>query len=454
MRVFLSHSSRNKPLLREIIGYFPPFIAALLDEEQLAPGDPIETTIRENIDNADYVVLFIDTEAVASNWVQLEIDYAIEVERRSDRPILVPIVIDKEAWQHLQPESLRNRLFLEWKGPSRTDVRNLADQIWLNLCALQSRELERYRNLQRDNIHHARGKPIPALYHESAYDVLGEWYDRWYDSHWKSDDNFRIVTGLIAEIEQVELETLRQWRVLDCACGSGNTYIAFRQAEFTNAFGSDGSWRMLECARRNCEIVGVSTDHLIQKPIRWTDFEAFARYFPESTLDLIVNTANSLCHIPPTADYLGRALAVFHRLLKPGGYLVVDTKRYTAVAPRKNGEPIRSHRELRYSNGDWLVRDERVDISQLPDLGTVYFHSKLHHDMDYAFGTPVERTLIVVTICGEKVPPRTFTIPYYPLPATVLVAWMRDAGFEPSVYDADPTLKPQRKYDVVVAKKL
>jgi len=117
-----------------------------------------------------------------------------------------------------------------------------------------------------------------------------------------------------------------------------------------------------------------------------------------------------------------------------------------------DGEPVQSFREQRYSEtGGWLIRDERYDVSQLLDLGTVHFHSKLHHDIDRAFGPPVERSIIVVTVCGEKVAPRTFAIPYYPLPSQVLKKYMSDAGFDVDIIPAAP---PDRKYDVVVGKKV
>ena len=115
------------------------------------------------------------------------------------------------------------------------------------------------------------------------------------------------------------MESLKDWTILDCACGTGNTYIGFQQAGFADSYGTDGSRKMLECARRNCEELGISTPKLVLDPIRWTDHDAFASRFSAGMFDLVVNTANSLCHIPATADYLGHALVNFNRLLRLGG---------------------------------------------------------------------------------------------------------------------------------------
>lgn len=61
MRIFLSHSSRQKPLVREVKKYLPEHINEWIDEKDLLVGDEIDA-------DADFVILFIDSYAVESAW--------------------------------------------------------------------------------------------------------------------------------------------------------------------------------------------------------------------------------------------------------------------------------------------------------------------------------------------------------------------------------------------------
>ena len=58
MRIFFSHSSRDKALLRELRGYLPPWISSWIDEDELLFGSDLDTSLKRTIDeDVDYVVL-------------------------------------------------------------------------------------------------------------------------------------------------------------------------------------------------------------------------------------------------------------------------------------------------------------------------------------------------------------------------------------------------------------
>ena len=129
--------------------------------------------------------------------------------------------------------------------------------------------------------------------------------------------------------------------------------------------------------------------------------------------------------------------------------MLVDTKKYMKSDP-VDGVPV--YYELRRDavSKEWVQRVERPDVSEWPGGGNIHIHTRLHHDVDPAFGENVRRTLIILTIYGEQIPPRVIALPYYPLPADILVNQMRAAGFTTSVHPAYQDLCINWKYDVVV----
>ena len=102
MRVFFSHSSRDKPLIREILRELSPNIKPWIDERELLFGGNINRSIKSAItEKSDFVVIFICPEAVQSEWVQKELKWAMKHERIINRIFVVPVLLDEESWKHL-----------------------------------------------------------------------------------------------------------------------------------------------------------------------------------------------------------------------------------------------------------------------------------------------------------------------------------------------------------------
>jgi len=78
MKIFFSHSSRDKPLVREIRSYLPPHIRAWIDEDDLLVGEDLEQSIKSAITStADFLVIFIGADSIRSHWVKRELDWAL-----------------------------------------------------------------------------------------------------------------------------------------------------------------------------------------------------------------------------------------------------------------------------------------------------------------------------------------------------------------------------------------
>ena len=71
--VFLSHSSKDKPVVREIAARLKKdCVRVWFDEEQIKPGDSIPAKIEEGLERSRVLVLCMSANAFGSDWAQLE----------------------------------------------------------------------------------------------------------------------------------------------------------------------------------------------------------------------------------------------------------------------------------------------------------------------------------------------------------------------------------------------
>ena len=382
------------------------------------------------------------------SFTELEIEHA----KKLGVPIHV-YLLDQDRhpviWRHVDSgeaaerlAALRERLMKERLVAFFISPEDLAVKI--------ARDLYEFRPHEGTTSPATRGI-VARGYRECVYDYLATWYDPWYQDHYRDEEPFETIKRIARPYYESERGNLKNKTILDCACGTGNTFVAFTKAGYT-IYGSDGSQEMLLRAEQNCANESVSADKLLLTPINWTDLDGYRQHFDVASFDIIVNTANSFCHIPPTPEYMQTALANFNALLKAGGLLVIDTKRYVRSDP-VGGVP--THKELKYDAQaqEWIERFERKEMRSLPGLGEVYFHTRLMYDTDPAFSSFVRRALIIITIYGENLAPKTLVIPYYPLPARLLHDQMTQAGFETKTIPAMTGEAANWKYDVVVGQK-
>lgn len=144
MKVFLSHSSRIKPLVREVRSFLPEHVGAWIDEQELLVGDRLEMRIKSAIESeSDFLVVFVDESVARSDWVRRELEWARAEEDRLNRPFILPVVIDELDQADLP--WLSDRLYLRCNGFSAEDIRKLASDLSSALFGLLSRDLDRRR---------------------------------------------------------------------------------------------------------------------------------------------------------------------------------------------------------------------------------------------------------------------------------------------------------------------
>ncbi len=292
---------------------------------------------------------------------------------------------------------------------------------------------------------------MSALFCEGNYDAwLAQVYDSWYaELHDPAKGPASAIKALLDMFPGIAARAPADISVLDCACGTGNLYMALSRLGY-DVWGCDGSQAMLERAAANCERENVSRAQLVADPVRWTDAAAYHRCFVSrgKLFDVILLNSNSLCHLPAVPGQLDVALANFHSLLKPGGRLIIDTKKYKEDR-FADGTPL--YRELKYENGAWIPRTTRPDGQRvLSDGSEVNFDTSLHYDIDPYF--EICRALLIVTISRPSVGPETHVMPYFPLPSSKLAAWLDKASFGAKLFEAK-TSPLFWSYDCIVAEK-
>jgi len=112
VKIFLSHRSRDKATVRDFKEGLPKFLHPWLDEESLKWGDTLadklQATIRADV---DFLVIFLGSDTLNSEWVRRELGWALEREKELKRTFVLPVVLDEESAAKLPPE-LKGRLHL------------------------------------------------------------------------------------------------------------------------------------------------------------------------------------------------------------------------------------------------------------------------------------------------------------------------------------------------------
>lgn len=144
MRIFFSHSSRNKPLVREVKRHLPENLNVWIDEKNLLIGEHIEKSLQDAIQSdSDFVVIFIDNISVKSEWVKKELEWALEKEREIDRIFVLPIVLEREAWDKVEPEEFQARKFLSCTDYDENTIKVLANALVAELFSRVTKDLDR-----------------------------------------------------------------------------------------------------------------------------------------------------------------------------------------------------------------------------------------------------------------------------------------------------------------------
>ena len=184
----------------------------------------------------------------------------------------------------------------------------------------------------------------------SQYDGIGDQYRRHAeDSSYNAHYDRPAVLDALGEVADLD--------VLDAGCGPGLylTELLIRGARVT---GFDASREMVDLARTRIG-PGVSIDHAVlgeELP------------YPDGSFDAAV-CALAIHH----TDDLATAFAEFHRVLRPGGLLLVSTSHPTTDWLRKGGSYFETTLETdvwELTTGSFPVQFWRVSLTELCGAAT------------------------------------------------------------------------------------
>lgn len=94
MKIFLSHASESKPLVRSLTEPLPAHVSIWLDRDAMAPGQRFDRRIRAAIEReCDFVLVFVDEHALASDWVKQETAMALQRQVALQRTFVIPVLL-------------------------------------------------------------------------------------------------------------------------------------------------------------------------------------------------------------------------------------------------------------------------------------------------------------------------------------------------------------------------
>ena len=123
LRVFLCHSSQDKPIVRELYqrlsaeGWIDPW----LDEEKLLPGQHWEIEIEKAVEATDVVILFLSNNSVSKEgYVQKELRFVLSIadEKPEGMIFVIPVRLDDCAI----PRRLRDWQYVDYFPKGRQET--------------------------------------------------------------------------------------------------------------------------------------------------------------------------------------------------------------------------------------------------------------------------------------------------------------------------------------------
>jgi len=152
MKIFISHSNRQKLFVKELKKYLPEFIDLWIDEKELLIGENFGDTIDRTIEkDTDFLILIIDSNSIKSKWVYHEFELAIKRELSLNRPFVLPIVLEKEAWEEIEDSNLKSRQYIHCYEFTDASIKMASNQLINQLFAWTSQELFGTNNLKNDS---------------------------------------------------------------------------------------------------------------------------------------------------------------------------------------------------------------------------------------------------------------------------------------------------------------
>lgn len=119
---FLSHSTVDKAIVRELASLVEYQVDVWLDEKSISAGDSITAKIDEGLSNCDAVILCLSENSVTSDWVRIEYAYALH-----NKIKIIPVRLDNCS----PPPTLADIKYIDFPKDKAMCVREILKAIEL-----------------------------------------------------------------------------------------------------------------------------------------------------------------------------------------------------------------------------------------------------------------------------------------------------------------------------------
>ncbi|MGH7599854.1 MAG: toll/interleukin-1 receptor domain-containing protein [bacterium] len=131
MKVFISHSHNDEPLARKIAATLQQAGLEVWDDEtEIFPGDNWAEKVAQGLREAEAMVVLLTPDALKSNWVQRDIDYALSEKRFRHRLITVLAGPPEKLPEEQIPGILQRLKVVKLAGNGKDeDVKQIAEAL-------------------------------------------------------------------------------------------------------------------------------------------------------------------------------------------------------------------------------------------------------------------------------------------------------------------------------------
>lgn len=92
-KVFISHSSVDKPFVRKLkTDLNQNYIDTWVDEDEMNPGDILQERLDYGLDKSTHIIIVLSPNSVNSEWVKYELTYALKMIEESAIEKIIPIL--------------------------------------------------------------------------------------------------------------------------------------------------------------------------------------------------------------------------------------------------------------------------------------------------------------------------------------------------------------------------
>lgn len=126
MKIFLSHSSKDKPFVEHLAKDILALdIEVWLDKWEMRVGDSLYDKIAQGLETSDYLVVVLSKNSVNSSWVRKELNAFLCDEISSNNVKILPVLIDDCSI----PIFLREKLYADFRDDYESGFQMLAEVI-------------------------------------------------------------------------------------------------------------------------------------------------------------------------------------------------------------------------------------------------------------------------------------------------------------------------------------